>query len=81
MAVADVKIIEKEEVPLWIIILAVIGGLLLLCILVIVLWKVSTYVGSIYKYRVNCNCDVLSFTYCCCHHLVKQYDYSNLSIL
>ena len=43
MAVADVKIIEKEEVPLWIIILAVIGGLLLLCILVIVLWKVSRY--------------------------------------
>ena len=37
----DIRIREPDEVPLWIIIVSVIGGLILLIVLVILLYKVS----------------------------------------
>ena len=39
-AIPDLLVRPPKEVPLWVIILAAIGGILLLIILIIVLWKV-----------------------------------------
>ena len=40
VAVPDVEVQEPEGAPIWIIIVAVIAGVLLLTILILLLWKV-----------------------------------------
>jgi len=42
LAVADFDVARVQRVPLWIIIVAVIAGLILLTIVIVLLWKVTT---------------------------------------
>jgi len=41
LAVADFDVARVQRVPLWIIIVAVIAGLILLTIVIVLLWKVT----------------------------------------
>lgn len=54
-ALPDLPLYQKpEEVPLWIIILAVCGGLLLLILLIFCLWKVTLpFYDSNYMHNVS----------------------------
>ena len=47
---ADARVQTKREIPYWVIIIAVIGGILLLLLMILILWKVIIYtLKFIYK--------------------------------